>query len=121
MAEEPDNSTEEVPPIVSAEADAIEDEDDDPNPSDANHDGTIISRAEGVNDGTETRLRRILKLMASPLTDEKGSFFSVVGGLATILLAGTLLGLVASPNKSLSPSYRRISAAIGYTYFMAWR
>ena len=66
-------------------------------------------------------LREILVLMASPLTDEQGSTKSVVYGLTTIVFVGTCLGLAAPANEVLSPSYRRISAALGYIYFMAWR
>ena len=71
--------------------------------------------------GTIERIKGILSLMASPLTDETGSTASVVAGLATIVAAGTIVGLVAPVNEVLSPSYRRISAALGYIYFMAWR
>jgi hypothetical protein len=66
-------------------------------------------------------LRTLLVLMASPLLDEKGSTKSVVAGLVTIAVAGTCIGLAAPTNEVLSPSYRRISAALGYIYFMAWR
>ena len=70
---------------------------------------------------TVESLREILVLMASPLTDEQGSTKSVVYGLMTIVFVGTCLGLAAPANEFLSPSYRRISAALGYIYFMAWR
>ena len=81
-----------------------------------------IPSREGYTCGgvTET-LRTLLVLMASPLTDEKGSTKSVVAGLATIAVVGTCIGLGAPTNKVLTPSYRRISAALGYIYFMAWR
>ena len=67
------------------------------------------------------KLRSVLQLMASPLTDETGSTRSVIAGLATIAIAGTFVGLVAPANDALSPSYRKISASLGYIYFMAWR
>ena len=71
--------------------------------------------------GAVESLREVLVLMASPLIDEQGSTKSVVAGLTTIVLVGTCLGLAAPVNEILSPSYRRISAALGYIYFMAWR
>lgn len=70
--------------------------------------------------GAIQKLGGILSLMASPLTDETGSTRSVVAGLATIVVVGTCVGWVAPENPILSPSYRRISAALGYIYFMAW-
>jgi len=48
----------------------------------------------------------------------EGSRKSVVAGLATILVIGTTIGLIAPKNLLLTPPYRSISAAIGYIYFM---
>lgn len=50
----------------------------------------------------------------------EGSRKSVVAGLTTILVIGTIIGLIAPKNLLLTPPYRSISAAIGYIYFMAW-
>ncbi|VEU33705.1 unnamed protein product [Pseudo-nitzschia multistriata] len=66
------------------------------------------------------KLKAVLSLMASPLTDEVGSTRSVLSGLATIFLAGASIGLVTPGNPVLSPPYRSVSAAIGYVYFLAW-
>lgn len=70
---------------------------------------------------TIEKIKKVLVLMASPLMDETGGTKSVVAGLTTIILTGTCLGFAAPSNDVLSPSYRRISAALGYIYFMAWR
>jgi hypothetical protein len=81
----------------------------------------IPSREGYTCGGMIESLRSLLVLMASPLTDEKGSTKSVVSGLATIAVVGTCIGMAAPTNEVLTPSYRRISAALGYIYFMAWR
>jgi hypothetical protein len=83
----------------------------------------ISSTTQGYTIGGACRkLKDVLGLMASPLTDERGSTRSVIAGLATIVVVGTVIGLVVAPtNEVLSPSYRRVSAALGYTYFLAWR
>jgi len=70
--------------------------------------------------GRNGKVQKLLSLMASPLTDETGSAHSVVAGLATIALAGTCVGLAAPVNEMLTPSYQKISASLGYIYFMAW-
>lgn len=67
------------------------------------------------------RLRHVLSLLASPVTDETGSLKSVVAGLCSLFVVGTAIGLALPKNHAL-PSlwYRYVSAAIGYIYFLAW-
>eukprot|EP00531_Pseudo-nitzschia_arenysensis_P012806 CAMPEP_0116140248 /NCGR_PEP_ID=MMETSP0329-20121206/13739_1 /TAXON_ID=697910 /ORGANISM="Pseudo-nitzschia arenysensis, Strain B593" /LENGTH=387 /DNA_ID=CAMNT_0003635335 /DNA_START=24 /DNA_END=1187 /DNA_ORIENTATION=+ len=81
--------------------------------------GETTSQGNNVGETIE-KIKKVLVLMASPLTDEKGGTKSVVAGITTIVLTGTCLGFAAPSNDVLSPSYRRISAALGYIYFMAW-
>lgn len=69
----------------------------------------------------DSRIRRTLSLLASPLTDESGSFKSVVPGMITLFVVGSAVGLGLPKNRSLpTPWYRSLSAAIGYIYFVAW-
>jgi uncharacterized protein with PQ loop repeat len=67
------------------------------------------------------RLRPVLSLMASPITDETGSLKSVIAGLCTLFVVGATIGLALPKNDTLpTPVYRSVSAAIGYVYFLAW-
>ena len=65
--------------------------------------------------------RRAISLSLSPLTDEHGSPISVVMGIASILICGSVCGLLL-PKDSKFPSqiYATLSSALGYTYFVAW-
>jgi len=67
------------------------------------------------------KFQLLLTLMASPITDETGSRKSVLAGLFTIFMFGTVIGLITPKNEALTPPYQTVSAAIGYIYFMAWR
>ena len=111
MASSEDTTNEEdVPPVVVAATENGAEE------------RSGYTTSEGyTSEGMMQSLKSVLVLMASPLTDEKGSTKSVIAGLTTIVLAGTCVGLAAPSNEIFSPSYRRISAALGYIYFMAWR
>ena len=106
-----DETNEEIPAVVVAAGNENDD-------SSRNRDYYAQGYTIG---GVAKQFRRILVLMASPLTDETGSTESVMAGIATIVLFGACLGLAAPSNEILSPSYRRISAALGYIYFTAWR
>ena len=105
-----------------------------------NNNGTLDSRPDPHTTSTSTststsalcnisgggiilikNIKKILSLMASPITDETGSRKSVVAGLTTIIVAGTCIGLATPKNPVLTPPYQSISAALGYIYFMAWR
>jgi cystinosin len=67
------------------------------------------------------RLGRALSLMASPIMDDTGDCRSVSAGLLSLFLIGATIGLVTPKNHSLpSVWYQYVSAAIGYTYFLAW-
>lgn len=74
-----------------------------------------------VHGGSPTRWRRFWTLVLAPLTDESGSGWGVVVGLAALSVVGTTLGLLLPQNENLpSPIYRAISSAIGYIYFSCW-
>mmetsp|Transcript_22113 Transcript_22113/g.65580 ORF Transcript_22113/g.65580 Transcript_22113/m.65580 type:complete len:367 (-) Transcript_22113:1120-2220(-) len=56
-----------------------------------------------------------------PFRDESGSSQSVRGGLSSIAIAGTILGVFMPKNATLpTPWYRVVSSMLGYTYFLAW-
>jgi cystinosin len=75
-------------------------------------------RVHGVR---PTRWRRFCTLILAPLTDESGSGWGVVVGLATLGVVGTTLGILLPQNPNLpSPIYRAVSSAIGYIYFSCW-
>ena len=59
--------------------------------------------------------------IVEPFADDTGSYESIKSGLTTIVVVGTMIGLVMPKNTSLpTPWYRTLSSAIGYTYFLAW-
>lgn len=64
------------------------------------------------------KFQLLLTLMASPSTDLTGSRKSVLAGLFTIFMLGTVIGLITPKNEALTPPYQTVSAAIGYMYFM---
>ncbi|KAL7581083.1 hypothetical protein ACA910_005886 [Epithemia clementina (nom. ined.)] len=65
--------------------------------------------------------QRILSLLLSPLIDEQGNPVSIVMGLISIFVCGSLLGLVLpKDSKFHSQSYATLSSCLGYTYFFAW-
>ena len=61
-------------------------------------------------------------LLCAPLTDETGNARSVVTGLSTLIVAGSIVGIFLVPHDAAlhPPWYRVTSAAIGYIYFLAW-
>lgn len=64
---------------------------------------------------------RLGSYLASPFLEEEGSPFAVIGGLFTLFLVGTLLGLSLPKNEALiTPWYRVVSSIIGYVYFLCW-
>ena len=65
--------------------------------------------------------RRLASLVLSPVTDEQDSVTSVLMGLFTMALAGTVLGGIMPKNDALNPPwYRTVSSMIGYTFFTMW-
>lgn len=74
------------------------------------------------NDDSTRRLhyRRILSLLASPVTDDRGHWTAVLGGFSTLVVAGTILGLSMPKNPVFSQAYRTLSSCLGYTYFLSW-
>lgn len=65
--------------------------------------------------------REFLLLFASPILDESGSVKSVLAGLFTLFLVGSLIGVASHKNPSLPTEwYQYISAMIGYIYFLCW-
>jgi cystinosin len=65
--------------------------------------------------------REIMLLFASPILDESGSVKSVLAGLFTLFLAGSLIGVASHKNPSLPTEwYQYVSAVIGYVYFLCW-
>jgi cystinosin len=94
--------------------DGDDDEDRRNEDSDGGHHGGGEGRSRGI-------FRRTLSLLASPLTDDTGSFKSVVAGLFSLFVVGAAIGLGLPKNQSLpSPWYRSVSAVIGWIYFVAW-
>jgi cystinosin len=70
---------------------------------------------------TIRRFGHVLSLMASPVLDDTGDMKSVAAGMSSLVVVGSILGLVTPKNHALpTPLYRNISAAIGYVYFLAW-
>jgi cystinosin len=68
-----------------------------------------------------TTIKKVLKLILSPLLDDQGSSQSVLSGLLTLFVVGGLIGLGMPKNEALpSPVYRTVSACIGYIYFLCW-
>ena len=64
---------------------------------------------------------RLLSLLAAPVTDDKGQPLAVFMGILTIVVCGTIVGLLLPKNPVLPATwYRSVSAAMGYTYFLAW-
>jgi cystinosin len=76
------------------------------------------------SDGSNARhscCRDTLFLLASPVLDETGSVKSVVAGMMTLFVVGSLIGVASSKNHSLpTPWYQYASAMIGYVYFICW-
>lgn len=65
--------------------------------------------------------RGFLMLFASPILDDTGSIQSIVPGMITLFLVGSLIGVVSNKNSSLpTPWYQYMSAMIGYIYFICW-
>mmetsp|Transcript_41675 Transcript_41675/g.46517 ORF Transcript_41675/g.46517 Transcript_41675/m.46517 type:complete len:316 (+) Transcript_41675:59-1006(+) len=83
-----------------------------------NNDSEDLGQSSSID--IRRKFQLILTLMASPITDETGSRTSVLAGLSTIFVFGTVIGLITPKNEALTPPYQTISAAIGYIYFMAW-
>lgn len=70
---------------------------------------------------SENCCRRTLSKLASPLLDESGDGTSVVAGLFSLFLIGTVIGLLMPKNQDLPTEwYRTMSACIGWIYFMCW-
>lgn len=85
------------------------------------HPSTETPNVGGGAGGSRNRFRRLLSLMASPLTDETGSPISVVAGMCTLIAVGAAIGLALPKNPALpTVAYRSVSAAIGWVYFLAW-
>ena len=71
---------------------------------------------------TTTGATKWMNLILAPLTDDRGDPASVVTGLTTLCISGALLGIFVAPHDDdlHPPTYRVISAAVGYIYFLAW-
>lgn len=73
------------------------------------------------HNGLLGRISRALILAASPLMDDQGGSKSVLAGLCTLFVIGSSIGLAMPTNTALpTPWYRKVSAAIGYIYFLCW-
>ena len=68
-----------------------------------------------------SRVGVVLQFLIKPLTDDKGTPSAVISGLATLSLAGILMGTLSTKNHDLNGWwYPFVSAMIGYTYFFMW-
>lgn len=81
------------------------------------------SDEHATNHNDDSTRRSWLALLCAPLTDERGHPAAVAAGLGTLCLVGGLWGALVVPHDAeiQHPAwYRVVSAAVGYTYFLAW-
>ena len=84
-------------------------------------DGVDVDSHSGSAHPDQSSYRRLASLFLSPLMDEKGNPLSIVMGLFSIALCGTIIGSVMPKAKEFhSVAYSYLSSCLGYTYFFAW-